>query len=395
MTNSETSDQSYSQTHPWLSFQFDNGKISPKTWIQLGECAAKCDQMSGVPLKPYVTKDLYLIYLTKGLRATTAIEGNTLSEEEVRKIIVDKSEVPPSKDYLEQEIKNVLKACNQIIEHVRNNVEVLITPEKICEYNSIILENLPLGENVEPGIFRKHRVTVGRYLGPEPKEVPFLVNRLCDWLNGDKFKPTGDINSTVFAIIKSIVAHIYIAWIHPFGDGNGRTARLMEFKILAQSGVPLPAAHLLSDHYNSTRTEYYNQLEKTSKTGGRIDSFMAYAVQGLLDGLNKQLGIIRTQQLEVAMENYIHEMFRDKPGDAWRRRRHLALDMLSATKPVTKDDIPLLSKRLNAEYKDKKTRTILRDLSILHEMGLINIGEEGYVVNIKAIVAFLPLRKQN
>ena len=385
----------YPETHPWLSFHIDLRHLQSKTWIQLGECAAKCDQMSGVPLKPYVKDNLHFIYLAKGIRATTAIEGNTLTEEEVRKIIASESNIPPSKEYLEQEIKNILKACNLIAEHVRDNMEVAITPEKICEYNGIVLEKLPKTENVEPGEFRQYRVSVGKYPGPNPKEVPYLVNRLCNWLNGEEFKPTQGINPTVIAIIKAIVAHVYIVWIHPFGDGNGRTARLIEFKILAQSGMPLPATHILSDHYNTTRTEYYNQLDKTSKAGGKIDDFISYAIQGLIDGLNEQLNIIRSQQIEVAMENYIHEKFRDKPGDAWRRRRHLALDLLTADKPVKKESVSLVSKRINDAYKDRSPRAISRDIKILEEMGLLEITEEVLKINMKPILAFLPLRKNN
>ncbi len=62
-------------------------------------------------------------------------------------------------------------------------------------------------------------------------------------------------------VAKAVLAHLYIAWIHPFADGNGRTARLVEFQILAQSGlIPLPAANLLRDHYNKTRDRYYAEL---------------------------------------------------------------------------------------------------------------------------------------
>ena len=361
--------------------------------MQLGECVAKCDQIARALLKPDTKSNLQLIYLAKGIRATTAIEGNTLTEEEVRNIIEEKADIPPSKEYLEQEIKNVLKACNIISGHIRENIDVTINPEKICDYNSIILENLQLSENVEPGKYRKHSVSVGRYLAPSAVEVPLLMARLSEWLNSDDFKTDKNTNPVAIAIIKAIVAHIYIAWIHPFGDGNGRTARLIEFKILAQSGVPLPAAHLLSNHYNNTRTEYYTQLDKTSKSGGEIAHFISYAVPGLLDGLNDQLSLIREQQIEVVMENYIHEKFRDKPGETWRRRRHLALDLLSVNEPVKKEEIPLISKRVNEAYKNKGARAISRDLAILESMELIISTHEGYKVNYTPLVEFLPAKK--
>lgn len=389
----EPNNMPYHGTHPWLKFKVDLRNLPISAWIQLGECAARCDQMSGIPLKPFVRENLHLIYLAKGIRATTAIEGNTLSEKDVREIIEKEAQTPLSKEYLEQEIKNVLMAYNQISEHIRGNVDVAISPQKICEYNSIILNNLPIEEGIEPGKFRQYRVSVGKYLAPEPKDVQLLMEKLCTWLSGDEFKPSRGINPLVLAILKAVIAHVYIAWIHPFGDGNGRTARLIEFKILAQSGMPLPATHILSDFYNTTRVEYYNQLEKSSKSDGKIDNFISYAVQGFLDGLNKQFDLIRSQQIEVAMENYIHEQFRDRPGEIWRRRRHLALDLLSKGAPVKKDEIVLISKRINSAYKSISDRALTRDLKIIHEMGLIISSEGAFSINMAPILGFLPIRK--
>jgi Fic family protein len=97
-----------------------------------------------------------------------------------------------------------------------------------------------------------------------------------------------------------VVAHLCLAWIHPFGDGNGRTARLVEFQILLGAGVPTPAAHLLSNHYNQTRTEYYRQLDRASKSGGEIVPFIEYAARGFVDGLREQLHKIRDQQWDVS-----------------------------------------------------------------------------------------------
>src|SRR6185437_1256822 len=97
-------------------------------------------------------------------------------------------------------------------------------------------------------------------------------------------------------LFKAILAHLYIAWIHPFGDGNGRTARLVEFQILMQSGVPYPACHLLSNHYNKTRIRYYAELDRSSKAEEGVLSFIEYAVQGFVDGLREQVSYIRDCQ---------------------------------------------------------------------------------------------------
>jgi len=73
-----------------------------------------------------------------------------------------------------------------------------------------------------------------------------LLERLCVWLESADFTPQPGLE-LVYAILKAIVAHVYLAWIHPFGDGSGRTARLMEFQILMVAGVPrgIPVLRLL------------------------------------------------------------------------------------------------------------------------------------------------------
>ena len=74
----------------------------------------------------------------------------------------------------------------------------------------------------------------------------------------------------VMPILSAILAHLYLAWIHPFGDGNGRSARLLEFGVLLTGRVPTVAAHLLANFYNDTRSEYYRQLRIASESGGDV-----------------------------------------------------------------------------------------------------------------------------
>lgn len=111
------------------------------------------------------------------------------------------------------------------------------------------------------------------------------------------------------AIIKAMIAHLYVAWIHPFGDGNGRTARLLELAILLQACIPLPACHLLSIHYNATQAKYARQLARTSQSGGRVVPFLYYAVQGFLDGLRGQLDMVWKQDLHIVWQNRVYQHF--------------------------------------------------------------------------------------
>ncbi len=127
-----------------------------------------------------------------------------------------------------------------------------------------------------------------------------------------------------------MIAHLYIAWIHPFEDGNGRTARLLEFLILADCGlIPLPAAQLLSNHYNLTCAAYYRELDKASRNGGKLTDLLVYALQGFVDQVREQIEVVRAQQIEVSWINFVHEtMSQFPPTKTTDRRRARVLGML-------------------------------------------------------------------
>ena len=386
----------YQKTHPWIRFSIDLRQCGYRLWLTLGEIASKIEHLSGAALRPDVAVELNKIYLTKGARATTAIEGNTLSEEQVKLAVEGKLDLPASQRYLQVEVENILDLCNE-------EVQSLLTDEGkqhpgLCvglmkRYNVGVLKGLELSEGTVPGDIREHSVVVGNiYRGAPAQDCEFLLNKLCEWLNGADFKAPDAALQVPLALVKAIVAHVYFAWIHPFGDGNGRTARLLEFHILLANGVPMPAAHLLSDHYNLTRSQYYRELAKASASGGDLIPFITYALQGFLDGIREQIRRVREQQLIVAWENYVHDRFREfRPSKTHKRRRDLVLE-LSRHEWVEVAKIELLTPQIAREYAAAGDRMIQRDLNELAKLRLIE-RRHGKVMTRKYLIqAFLPAR---
>lgn len=385
--------RTYERTHPWITFRLDTRKAKPTLWMALGEAQSKCEHIAGVPLRPATQRELHQLFLAKGALATTAIEGNTLTEAEVRKHLEGKLELPPSREYLRQEIDNILTALQQIWNsETQQPSNGRITPEEVRQFNKLVLDKLEVAEEVVPGEPRSHEVGVGHYQGAPAGDCQHLLDRLCEWLNGTDFTPVRGLE-IVYALLKAIIAHLYIAWIHPFGDGNGRTARLVEFKILVAAGVPTPAAHLLSNHYNQTRQEYYRQLDNASRSSDGVLEFVSYAVQGFTDGLRYELDLIREQQQDVAWRNYVHEECAKEQNERVRtRRRHLVLDLSSRREPVPLAGISQLSARVARDYAAVSTKTLSRDLDALEQEKLVLKTKAGYSANKNLILAFLPSR---
>jgi Fic family protein len=391
----------YELTHPWLKFSLDLRATNHIFWMMLGECQSKIEHLAGVPLRPGIAKELHRLYLAKGAQATTAIEGNTLTEDQVLAIMDKRLTLPPSHQYLEQEVTNIIDACNAIGKDVFDGNVRRCSFDRIREFNRMVLKGLKLEEGIVAGEVPTATIVVGRYRAAPREDCEYLVDRLCDWLNGADFAPRGEIKVGM-AIIRAVIAHLYLAWIHPFGDGNGRTARLFEFEALLAAGVPAPAAHLLSNHYNLTRTEYYRQLDYASRSNGDTSQFLAYAVQGLRDGLQEQINRIREQQRDVAWRNYVHETFNATHSAQELRRRHLILDLAQQRKPVPRSELTLVSGRVAAQYRGKTARTLARDIQALEELKLLRsqpiLDDEGrhvgvgFVANVSLIDAFLPNR---
>ena len=381
----------YQHTHPWITFSLDLGKLTHKTWLLLGEAESKCQHIAGVPLRPEVASRLHEIYLSKGVHGTTSIEGNTLSEEEVLRRVTGARDLPPSLAYLGQEVDNVISACNEIIDDVLARRPLELTPERIARFNGQVLDGLELAEDVVPGKVREHSVTVLRYRGAPAQDCGYLLDRMCTWLN----QLTIDDEAMTFplAMLKAILAHLYIAWIHPFGDGNGRTARLIEFQLLIQAGLPIPATHLLSDFYNTTRDAYYRELARTSRAPYAVERFIHYAIQGFVDELHEQLDVIRREQLMVTWENFIHGSFHDDTP-AKRRQKHIVLDLTGHKDPVPPNKLPELSGRVALGYAGRGAKTISRDVNELVAAGLVRKVRGGLIANIDIIRAFLPLRAE-
>lgn len=380
----------YETSHPWLTFKLDLEKVSPRLWIALGEAQSKCQHIAGVPLPPKLAHEMHGLYLARGLLATAAIEGNTLTEKEVIDLLNKKLKLPPSRKYLEKEITNILDACNGILRQIEKRSVTPLTRQLIEKFNEQILSKLKLDAEVTPGQIRKHSVTVGNYRGAPAEDCEYLLDRLCEWLNSS-FNVTQPGNEIIYGLLKSIVAHVYIAWIHPFGDGNGRTARLLEVKFLMEAGVPSATAHLLSNHYNLTRAEYYKQLDQTSKSNGDLQSFIGYAITGFVDQLRDQIETVKHQQLTVSWINYVHEKFGSQKTVADRRQRDVVLAMTVKGGYIKASEIKQLNANVAAQYATKTPKTITRDLNKLKKMDLIVTGQGGYKANIEMMIAFLPV----
>ncbi|MFH1411971.1 MAG: Fic family protein [Candidatus Omnitrophota bacterium] len=219
--------------------------------------------------------------------SSTSIEGNKLTLEEVEALSEGKEVVATQKD--KKEVINYLKAIDLIPEYAEKRT---ISKQLFLKIHKTITEGT-LKDNKNAGFLRKQQVFVGRrvfdgtgfkqvveYMPPDTKDVPRLVEEFMDWLNSDKAQK-------VNPVLLAGIVHYETARIHPFIDGNGRTARLMAALILYKSGFDHRRFFAIDDYYDEDRPSYYNALKTVQKAKGDITEWLEYFTDGVLFSINR------------------------------------------------------------------------------------------------------------
>lgn len=178
------------------------------------------------PLVPKWEVALRREAIMRSAHSSTSIEGNRLSLEQVSDLAHGREVMAARKDRLE--VLNYLKALE--------NIEKLSDGKEITE----VVGNRLTGE-----IF---------FRPPSNEYVPTLVRALLEWLNSYEAK--------VFdPVIEAGITHYELVRIHPFVDGNGRTARVLATLILYLRGFDSKQFFCLDDYYDSDRLSYYRALQ--------------------------------------------------------------------------------------------------------------------------------------
>jgi len=368
--------------------------LSDSSWLLLGQCEAYVNAINNTPILPHHYDELMKVALMKGAQATTAIEGNTLTEEEIQKMM-EGQKLPPSKEYQESEVQNILDAFNELLDEVvKEKVDHLIDLDLIKRFHKMVGKELGEPFSAIPGSLRNNDVIVGKYRCPDYRDVPALLEKFCNWIQKE-FRFGLKVQSFGEVVIQAIASHVYIEWIHPFSDGNGRTGRLLEFYILLRGGNPDIASHILSNFYNLTRPEYYNQIEK-ARANRDLSCFFDYALLGFRDGLVQTLQIIQKSQFENTWQKLIYDKFdairAATRQDVFKRQRILALE-LPFDKSFSIPEISTLTVQLAKTYTSISAKTIQRDLEKLMELELVTKKEDKFIANTEILTSMFAKRK--
>jgi Fic family protein len=281
---------------------------------------------------------------------STHIEGTRLTLDQAKRILTGK-EVPGVHLDDKKELLNYKKAMDFVSQYLEK--ESPISEGLIREIHKILVKGVR-GDSADPGNYRKVQNYVVNainneiiYTPPPPYEVPHLMRELVEWLNAP---------IAVSPIIIAGTAQFQFVHIHPFVDGNGRTARLLCTLILYKNGYDFKRLFSLSEFYDQKRNDYYHAIQTVRSNNMDMTFWLEYFTNAL-----------KTQMLEVKRrgESAIKKdiiIERASKEDLNERQRSVLIFLLNN---------PSIGRAKYVELFKVSLRTANYDLAQLEKLGFI------------------------
>lgn len=280
-----------------------------KNLTSIAEARAIIEKAKILPMIELRLRRQAIIRMT---HSSTAIEGNKLASEQVAALYADKKVDAPERDIYE--VKNYIATLKYIEEVVKKGKPI---SEKVLLKLHKLVTDKTLKKD-QSGVYRRGPVCVVKkvmgmitevvYTAPDSKKVPELCANLIGWIEESEKE---EINPVLVAGI----VHQEIAAIHPFADGNGRTARAMATLILYKRGYDFRRLFALEDYYNDDRPSYYEAINLGKSYEKRKDDFtswLEYFIKGFKEEIDKVLEQVSGLSSKRVDKKLSSQIFLDK-----------------------------------------------------------------------------------
>jgi Fic family protein len=241
--------------------------------------------VQGLPITPSVLASLRQTARLFTTHYSTMIEGNRLTQEQVSKVIEDKQHFP-GRERDEKEVLGYYAALEKLEQLTAAGAPV--TEMQIQSLHALVMAGGRKRVKATPyrqgqNVIRDSQTRCIVYMPPEAKDVPLLMKELVAWL-----APL--VNDGMPCPITAGIAHYQYATIHPYYDGNGRTARLLTTLVLHLGGYDLKGLYSLEEYYARDLGAYYEALtvgKSHNYYEGRakadITKWVAYFCEGMAE----------------------------------------------------------------------------------------------------------------
>lgn len=180
-------------------------------------------------------------------------------------------------------------------------------------------------------------------------------------------------------LIQAIALHYHLAAMHPFLDGNGRTARAMEALLLQRAGLRDTAFIAMSNYYYDEKSRYLDTLSAVRANGFDLTSFLAFGLKGIAIQCRRQFAEIRRHMAKVLFRDMMYSLFNRFQNERTRVIRERQIEILKVLLDVDQMEMGDLRKRMEPIYAKLKApqMAFTRDLSSLLELGAVQVNAAG------------------
>ncbi|WP_295337181.1 Fic family protein [Flavobacterium sp.] len=234
---------------------------------------------------PQVFFQLKHLFHTLESIGSARIEGNNTTIAEYIETKLDSGDTEKNKSHSIIEIQNIEKAMEFIESTIQ---DYPINKTFVSELHKIIVKDLPPPPNGEgdltPGSYRNKNIKIlnSLHLPPDSFLVDTYMDELFSFINNE--------DSSKYDLLKSAIAHHRFVWIHPFGNGNGRTVRLFTYAMLIKNGFNVNVGRIINPTavFCSNRNGYYDNLAKADNgTDSGVLEWCEYVLKGLKEEIEK------------------------------------------------------------------------------------------------------------
>lgn len=360
-----------------FSLNYEREKLSD----QLVKAKVLYTTIAEIPILPDLASGIEEELIKKSIFGTAAIEGNPLSEEAVNKVLSEEK-VKGKIERAKKQIQN-LKSAYIIIKHFAPSPEPITVQERLIKgLHKVITEDCEGPEN-SPGQYRNQIVKVGNkehgaiYTPPKIfEDIKKLMEHFITWMNSPEVLKEN-------AAIRAALAHYYLALIHPFGNGNGRTARAIEAILLKTAGIKF-VPHMLSNFYYRNIDDYFWAFSLSECNDSyNITPFLEFFLKGLVSSLEEIQSKIFWWIRKFTLRDFYSYLRKNKEIT----QRQLDLLTLLLDSPEAFSVQGLFEKdKFRIVYRKVSERTARRDLKLLEQKKLIKLEQKGnFILNYKVL----------
>lgn len=364
-----------------IDFSLPIDLTNPEIVNLLAEAKAMARVICGIPITPPQRDKINKLNILRAIRGTTALEGNPLSEDAVAKLISSKAKAS-TKD--EQEIINAREAQNYITGILTKDRDQPLSDHLVREIHKLVSQGIDYDKN-DPGVYRRHAVTAGEYIPPRTgDEVRADMRRFFEWLNAGPGR-------VLDPLIRAVAAHFFLISIHPFGDGNGRTARAVESYILYQERLNTLGFYSLANYYYRNRARYIEALDEVRFQAHQLTPFVLFCLRGFVEELRIVHEEVVKESVRIAYRDYAREvllhggLLHSKTGE---RRLKLVLSLVNLPAGIPLTELFSGIHPPDSLYARKTTKTVRRDVNFLIEKDLVRIEAEKLFANLELMHQF-------